>query len=241
MRFSILSTLCLFGLAASADYNRIERQTFLVDPILAETGRVKVAFFDADSTLRISRSGLPWASYDTDFIVLPGVAEKIRELNRQGYVVAIVSNQGRIPVSLTFKEADEAFFNLAVRLKTMGAIVHYFDFAEKVDEYRKPNPGMFSRLEANLRTRFGSTTSIDKANSFMVGDAAYKKSELRPDGRQGADFSNADRGFAERSGIGFVEASTFFGWTRFGYQRIDTRYQAALLERKCAKELLGVR
>src|SRR5262245_4527543 len=47
-------------------------------------GKIPVAFFDADSTLRISRSGSVSASEIDDVYVLPFAASHIKALNEQG-------------------------------------------------------------------------------------------------------------------------------------------------------------
>ncbi len=58
---------------------------------------------------------------------------------------------------------------------------------------------------------------IDWQQSFMVGDAAWKKArDLQPDGSPGNDHSDSDRLFAENialkhPGFGFFHPRDFFG------------------------------
>jgi hypothetical protein len=85
------------------------------------------------------------------------------------------------------------------------------------------------------RDKFGPNVRIDKANSIMVGDSAYKKAsktgpgDIRPDGAPGTHFTNSDRLFAENYGIPFTEPTDFFGWRRFG---IDVFTRAKELSRR---------
>ena len=206
------------------------RRQFLVEPPELVDSKVKVAFFDADSTLRVSKSGTVSANHPDDYIILPGVVDYIRHLNSQNYLVVIVSNQGGVSRGLVSLEvADTALWNLTVDLFELGAIVHYYDFAENYDDNRKPDTGMAKDLEVALREHFGSEVVIDKENSFMVGDSAYKRArrgkpaDRRPDGRLGFNFSNSDRYFAENYGVDFFEPQKVFGWEEYGVELIANK------------------
>lgn len=178
---------------------------------------VKVAFFDADSTLRISRSGSPTANAADDVYVLPFVAAEIKKLNEQGYLVAIVSNQGGVAAGYTSIEvAEGALLFVGEQLHRLDAKIDYIDFAEEKNDFRKPKTGMAELLNEELMDKCG--VGIDYEASFMVGDAGYKKNVdgPHPDGRPADDFSNSDRGFAENLGIPFTEPTDYFGWRRYG-------------------------
>lgn len=189
---------------------------------------VPVAFFDADSTLRVSKSGTPTASSAEDVNVLPFAAPYITELQERGYLVAIVSNQGGVAAGITpFEVAHDALVFTASQLTALGGTIDYLDFADQKDEYRKPNTRMGTELEERLVAKCG--TAVDWDGSFMVGDAGYKKNVdgPHPDGRPADDFSNSDRLFAENLGIDFSEPTDAFGWRAFGFYNI--RYQSQLL------------
>lgn len=158
-----------------------------------------------------------------DVNVLPFVARKIGELGELGYLVAVVSNQGGVGSGhQSYEDAEGALAFTVAQLGRLGATVHYFDFADAYDEYRKPQPGMGTRLDGLLKTRCGA--GVDLGRSLMIGDSAYKKNVdgPSPDGRPADDFSNSDRLFAENFGVWFSEPLDAFGWRAFGVHNIAT-------------------
>lgn len=213
----------LLGLQAHADKPAALRRVFL-QPITSvfEGNKVKIAFFDADSTLRISRSGSVSANAADDVIILPNVANEIARLNKEGFIVAIVSNQGGIAQGyVTAEIADAALKYTAdqIRAENSKALVHYFDYAEGSDDLRKPNVGMAQELIRRLKA---SGLEVDLKKSMMIGDSAYKRDkDTKPDGTPGTHFSNADRLFAKNLDIDFFEAAVFFGWRKNGVDVIE--------------------
>jgi len=188
--------------------------------------KVKVAFFDADSTLRVAPSGSVSANSATDVAILPMVAPRLAELEKQGFLIAVVSNQlGVAKGYVTLETADGGLKTMIAHLASHGATIHYYDFAEAEDANRKPEPGMANRLEALVQSKFGVT--IDWEKSFMVGDSAWKKgADLEPDGQPGSDFSNTDRLFAEsvaklHPGFTFQHPRDFFGWKKFSITNFE--------------------
>ena len=145
-----LMTLISFLFISLAQAEDLQRREFLTQDLLQQNGMIKVAFFDADSTLRVSKSGLPSANGAYDYIILPGVAEKIHELNQEHFLVVIISNQAGIPKYITLDQANAALSNMIQDLRRLGAQVDYYDFAELDNEDRKPGIGMAVRLEELL-------------------------------------------------------------------------------------------
>ncbi|MBA3455400.1 MAG: HAD-IIIA family hydrolase [Deltaproteobacteria bacterium] len=179
----------------------------------AGTAKAKVAFFDADSTIRVSKTGVVTAVSATDVNVLPFAAKEIKRLAGEGYVIAVVSNQGGVGTSTAkFTIAEKALALAVSKLRKQGAPVHYFDFAEAYDNFRKPATGMADLLDDKITTKCGE--GIDFSKSFMVGDSGYKTNVdgPHPDGRPADDFSNTDRLFAENLDIPFHEPTDFFHW-----------------------------
>ena len=189
---------------------------------------IKVAFFDADSTLRISRSGNFTAREREDVFILPFVVAEVERLNEEGYLVAAVSNQGGVASGVTpIEVAEGALVFVAEQLHGVGAKIDYLDFAPEKDEFRKPKTGMADMLVDKLEEKCG--IAIDWESSFMVGDAGYKRNVdgPHPDGRPADDFSNSDRGFAENLGIPFSEPTDYFGWRQ--WETFNLRYKNQLL------------
>lgn len=209
----------VFNLGTTISRNPVflsQRRRLLAKGFSRVDKKVKVAFFDADATLRVAPSGGVTAKHETDVYILPGVAEEIAELNRRGFLVAIVSNQGGIDRgAITFEKAEKALrltMDL-IRKENPAARIHYFDMAEQDsdDFYRKPDIGMMKHLERVL-ARNGY--ALDWANSFMVGDAQYKSTDIHPrTGKPGEDFTNTDRLVAENAGIPPIHPADFFGWS----------------------------
>lgn len=183
------------------------------------SNHAKVAFFDADSTLRISKSKEVTATEEDDVIILPFVASKIKELNDRGYLVAIVSNQGGVKDNKEkFRVSNGALLFTIHQLARLGARVDYYDFAEFRDEkdlnkgFRKPAIRMATTLEDNLKISCkNQELKIDKEESFMVGD-----SDKKPD-----DKYETDRLFAENYKIDFRRPHEYFHWIDFGITDIN--------------------
>ncbi len=184
-------------------------------------GPVKIAFFDADGTLRVAPSGNVSANSASDVAILPMVAAKLALLASDGYLLAIVSNQGGIQQGhVTFAAADAALRRCMTLLAKKGGVFHYYDFAEYSDHNRKPETGMADILAGIIKKRLGR--EVDWQHSIMVGDSAWKKGvDTEPDGTPGSDFSNTDRLFAENVArvyghCEFYHPRTFFGWVKYG-------------------------
>lgn len=213
----LILILALVTSVSSAFAEGLNRRILLSENFLKENGLVKVAFFDADSTLRVSLSGSVSANSEKDVMILPFVSQRIAELNRQGYLLMIVSNQGGVASGiLPIETADAAlkYTTDLIKAENQDANFHFIDFAEADDQFRKPMTGMAQNLEKVLEAK---GLKIDWSQSFMVGDSAYKKGkDTHPDGRPGTHFSNADRLFAENLKIRFVEPNDFFGWRCHG-------------------------
>lgn len=209
------------------------------------TGPVKIAFFDADSTLRVAPSGAPAANSATDVALLPMLEEPMQRTERDGYLLAIVSNQGGVPKYLTLDQAEAAMQMTVCGLASRGIAIHYYDYAETYDENRKPEIGMAKRLAETVQKKFGR--DIDWANTIMVGDSAWKKGvDSEPDGRPGDDPSNSDRMFAENlrktyGGVTFHHARDYFGWKKAGANNFhDYTYLKTWLEKNSGNAPVNV-
>jgi D-glycero-D-manno-heptose 1,7-bisphosphate phosphatase len=208
-------------------------------------GLVKVAFFDADSTLRIAPSGSVSANTPTDVRILPNVPKVLKMLRDKGYLIYIVSNQSGVSAGhVTCDTAEGALLYTISEITKAGGYVHGYDFAENSDENRKPATGMAQALEESLKRTYGVKFHIDKTQSFMVGDSAFKKADNKSPADykmdfskltivQGQHFSNADRMFAQNYGVHFYEPTDFFGWRKYGIDVLTDNTQVDLFLQKC--------
>ena len=217
------------------------RRVLSPDFRLPAQGPVKIAFFDADSTLRVAPSGAVTANGPRDVAILPLVAEVLRGLEKEGYLLAVASNQGGIQEGYTTIEAAEGalVFTMA-QLSRLGASFHWLDFAEASDENRKPKTGMARRLAETIKTQLGR--EVDWSKTIMVGDSGWKRrADLEPDGTPGEDFSNADRRFAENmakefGGVQYHHPRHFFHWMRYGVRNFPN-YESLVAFVKAHPEL----
>ena len=202
----------------------VERRMFATGWKPAGEGPATVAFFDADSTLRVTLSGRVTAGAVDDVLLLPGVATRLREVEARGEVIVVVSNQAGVAAGqTTFERAEGALATTLTLLDAKGARIPYFDFAPARDEDRKPGVGMPRKFEVAFENTFGRP--IDWESSYMVGDAGWKRSDTEPGGMAGDDFSNSDRGMAEALGIQFHHPRDFFGWAPLGVRNFHHHSQ----------------
>ncbi|MCJ1308396.1 hypothetical protein MMC25_002049 [Agyrium rufum] len=178
--------------------------------------RSKIAAFDFDSTLIQTSSGnvfgrdaADWKWWDAS------VPSTLRKLWDDGYIIAIVSNQGGInlndPKSLKadkrrmqqFKDKVTNVFNTLDIPITLYA-------ATTRDIFRKPRTGMWTELLEDHDLDLDHTDSKpDLQRSFFVGDAAGRLPQSGVRGGKG-DHSCSDRDFAANIGIDFHTPEEFF-------------------------------
>lgn len=131
----------------------------------------RAVFIDRDGTL-IEEAGYP--NRLERLVLFPFTIDAVRQLNRAGFVVVVVTNQAGIARGIV----EEAFVGqahryIAGRLEAGGARIDAFYYCPHhpdavveslrgVCECRKPQPGLLRRAAADL--------DIDLARSFTVGD-----------------------------------------------------------------------
>lgn len=103
-----------------------------------------------------------------DLRLYPWSAESILRLNKAGFYVFVVTNQGGIEMGyFNEKDLDDIHKKLLDEIKESGATIDEIDFCPHFKtqcECRKPSPGMLKRL--------GKKYNVDLNNSFMIGDRA---------------------------------------------------------------------
>ncbi|GMI05175.1 hypothetical protein TrRE_jg10091 [Triparma retinervis] len=170
-----------------------------------QRGEKKIAAFDLDGTLQVTKLGTPpyLATSTSEFRPYSdSVTSKIRSLHSDGYRVVIFSNQGGLGDKVEGGKADV----VRGRLDELGGVwgVPFTAFvatgrsgSKGGGKCRKPEKGMWEWFveEHNRGVR------PDSGDSFFVGDAA---------GRQG-DHGDCDVEFAKRVGIKFFTPEEYFG------------------------------
>ena len=132
----------------------------------------RAVFLDRDGV--ITQEPPHYAHRVEDLKFIPRSPEAIKLLNKNGFVVIIVSNQSGVARGY-YQEEDTAIFNQAMkkRLSEIGAHIDAIYYCPhhpeaKIEEYRidcdcrKPKNGMFKMAEKSM--------NIDLKQSFIVGD-----------------------------------------------------------------------
>ena len=128
-------------------------------------------FVDRDGTIN---EQMGYINHPSRFVILPGVPEAVRLLNRNNYLVFVISNQsgvarGYFPIALVHEVHDL----LKANLKEKGCIIDGIFFCPHhpqgiVSEYRrdcdcrKPKTGLIEQARKGF--------DIDMPKSFVVGD-----------------------------------------------------------------------
>jgi len=143
--------------------------------------------FDLDGTLRVTKSGRPCPNYYNDQIILPGVYNKLQQLNSAYHILAVASNQngvaaGYMTPDMAVSLAHETEQLLGIKFSAME-----FSF---FNDRSKPNPTMAMKLLDQFRT--GECVII--GNQYSDFEFAINTNSM--------SFSRAK----------FVYAHDFFGW-----------------------------
>lgn len=133
----------------------------------------KVIFLDRDGV--INRRTLPHhyiVSWE-EFKVFPKVLEAIRECNKAGYYVVVVSNQRGIARGIcTRAQIDFVNEKMVEEFRKQDAIINKVYICPHNNgecECRKPKPGLFYIAEKELWEE--RKENVDKECSWMIGDS----------------------------------------------------------------------
>jgi D-glycero-D-manno-heptose 1,7-bisphosphate phosphatase len=151
----------------------------------------KLIIFDADGTLCTTRSGATFRKTADDWKLLPGVEQKIIELDKQGVKLAIATNQGGVAFGyMQPGDIRRELRALAEWLHIPYVAMCFSHPAATVMQFledsprRKPGPEMLNEII--------KSSGESKQDTLMVGD--------RPEDEQAA----------RAAGVSFMWAEDFF-------------------------------
>jgi bifunctional polynucleotide phosphatase/kinase len=167
-------------------------------------GCKKVAAFDIDNTIIVTKSGKNFATNTSDWKWFDKcVPERLRELHKDGYRVVFLTNQGGIEKkNTTFKDLKTKFEAMLTELD----IPVFIFIATGETHYRKPSTEMWEFFSSECN----QSEKLDLAQSFYIGDAAGRPKAWAIGKKK--DFSCADRMFAHNLNISKL---VLFVFTRF--------------------------
>lgn len=158
----------------------------------------KVIFADLDGTLIDTISGETFPKGIWDMRIKFEVLDAIKNLNPE--YILIVSNQGGIESGFVnrhdFRRKSEYITRAIREYCGCECCGMYCETNNKLDPYRKPNPGMLYSL---LENHVGDDIGYIKSVSLMIGDASGKEGQ----------FSDSDKKTAENFGIDYMDVEEF--------------------------------
>jgi D-glycero-D-manno-heptose 1,7-bisphosphate phosphatase len=134
------------------------------------TGR-KAVFLDRDGTINVERG---FVHRVEDFEFVDGAADLIGRLNRDGYLIVVVTNQSGVArglyteedVEILHRHVNRELHRRKARIDRFYYCPHHPEAPDTVYRKdcacRKPNPGMLFQAMADL--------GIDPERSFLIGD-----------------------------------------------------------------------
>ncbi|GFR81523.1 bifunctional polynucleotide phosphatase/kinase, partial [Elysia marginata] len=166
------------------------------------TSHRKVAAFDMDGTIIVTKSGKVFPTDRDDWQILhPNIFNKMKELHTKGFKIVFFTNQLGVAKGKT--NIDDLKIKVANIVKKLQVPVQVF-IATHEGKYRKPCDGMWEKLCKN----YNSGKDIDLKTSFYVGDAAGREKDWAP--KKKKDFSCSDRLFALNTGVTFFTPEEYF-------------------------------
>lgn len=173
------------------------------------TSGCRLALFDIDGTLIVSRSGARWATDAEDWIwAHPNIPQVLQQRATAGWIVALVSNQQRADVDPAPRQKIESVLvaleaALGWRPITLIATgpATLKDKHKTTNPYRKPARGLYDILLVNLGLKTSDVTAVT-----MCGDAVGAEDPYPP-----YRWTDSDRQFAANIGAKFERPCDVFG------------------------------
>ncbi|QRG37111.1 DNA 3'-phosphatase [Candidozyma auris] len=195
---------------------------YVVQQLGQDTKKLRLATFDLDGTLTQTKTGGSFARGPGDWRWFSEVTKSkvIQEIIEKKFILVIFTNQGGVIASEDDK-SSKSYLNFKERVNqvvtSLGKEVPYplvvaapkrpkgkqkvISSEADHERMRKPATGMFETVCEYFEDVFGDVVTIDKSESFYVGDAAGREQ----------DFSDSDKKFAEAIGLPFYTPEEFYG------------------------------
>jgi bifunctional polynucleotide phosphatase/kinase len=149
----------------------------------------KMALFDLDGTLIKTISGATFYKNLNDWTwAYDSVKTILNKLDRAGYCIIIITNQGGMTTELKLNVWRERIVQIEKELDVQFAI--YCSISNRV--FRKPSPMLFDIIKSKY--------TVDMKSSFFCGDACGREN----------DFSDTDYKFALNCGLDFATPERVF-------------------------------
>ena len=160
----------------------------------------KLALFDVDGTLVLSKTGRRWAANADDWVFAGEVPAVLKRYHEDGYVIAFVSNQSEWQLG---DKARSKFQSILDALTVANGwapwcLVATAKTKERDVVYRKPARGLYDLLLTKVAF---TPTAVE-----MCGDAVGADDPFPP-----FRWSDSDHGFAVAIGATFKRPTDVFG------------------------------
>ncbi|MCU7496520.1 MAG: HAD family hydrolase, partial [Ignavibacteria bacterium] len=125
-------------------------------------------FFDRDGTLNLDPGYLGEAE---QVVLLPGVAEALLRLKKEGFRIVVISNQSGIARGyFTAKEVDAVNRRINELLKESGVTVDAFYYCPYHPDFNTPEECRCRKPSPQLVFMAARDFDIDLGRSYFVGD-----------------------------------------------------------------------
>ena len=128
----------------------------------------KAIFLDRDGTINVDKG---YVHKPEDFVFMAGAPEAIRQMNKFGYKVIVISNQSGIARGFfTSDDVVKLHEHINLELNKYGARIDAYYFCPHHPDYdmecdcRKPKTGLIEQAVKDF--------NIDLTQSWMIGDKA---------------------------------------------------------------------
>ena len=131
-------------------------------------GKCRAVFLDRDGVINKKAPGGDYVKNWDEFQFLPGVKKAIRKLNRERFLVIVVSNQRGIAKGvMTEDDLKEIHVKMKEELRKERAVIDGIYYCpHDIEDHcgcRKPQPGMLLKAAREH--------DIDLGRSWMIGDS----------------------------------------------------------------------